>query len=248
MTEYEDWGGSRWEFTKSKSRWHFDPTVPAKLGKDSYTPVCRFNADFSAAIAECMPRARPSTWSSRNNFNKDIAEHGLYSASAEEQDLINAGADPQQEVFNRTAAEDIPLFQKISNILGVEDPMIKFHDQTTGQMLHLHLDNFAARPERENSFKVTDFDENPQVMRRFAIMLADWQMGQAWMFGNSMYWGWRAGDCITWEWQDMPHATVNAGWYHRPLLQVTGRVTEKTQWLLDMAEQDLGKPVRVFTP
>ena len=84
-------------------------------------------------------------------------------------------------------------------------------------------------------------------MRRFAIMLADWELGQAWMFGNALYQGWKAGDCITWEWQDMPHATVNAGWHDRPLLQITGRVTTKTQWLLDAARTDLGKPVRIFS-
>jgi len=219
MTEYEDWQGSRWEFTKSKSKWHFDKSIPPALGTDSYTPVCRFNADFAAAIAECMPKTKASSWSSRNDFNKDIAAQGLYSA----------------------------MFREIADTLGIDDAMIKFHNQITGQMLHFHIDNFAARPERENSFKVVDFDENPQIMRRFAIMLADWELGQAWMFGNALYQGWKAGDCITWEWQDMPHATVNAGWHDRPLLQITGRVTAKTQWLLDAARADLGKPVRIFS-
>lgn len=216
------------------------------LGKDSYTPVCRFDADFVDAIAECMPRAKASTWASRNDFNKDIAENGLYTASAEEQDLMRAGADPKAEVFYRTAAEDIPLFRQIAAHLGLTEPMIKFHDQRTGQMLHLHLDNFAARPERENSFKITEMDRNPGIMRRFAIMLADWEMGQAWMFGNALYHGWRAGDCITWEWRDMPHATVNAGWHHRPLLQITGYVTEKTTALLTEAESNFGKQLKVI--
>ena len=247
MSDYENWNGSRWEFTKSRSNWHFDRSRPSELGPDSYTPICRFNADFAAAIDACLPRTKPSSWSSRNDFNKDIAAQGLYSANAEERDLIAAGADPKQEVFNRSAAEDVELFQKIADVLGMEDNMIKFHNQTTGQMLHLHIDNFAARPERENSFKVTDFDKEPEVMRRFAVMLADWEMGQTWMFGNTMYWGWKAGDCITWEWQDMPHATVNAGWHNRPLLQITGRVTEKTQWLLDKAKADIGKPLSEFT-
>jgi len=237
MESYEDWGGSRWEFTKSRSKWHFDKSKPPRIGHDSYTPVCRFVADFSDSIAQCLPRTTASTWATRNNFNRDIAEQGLYSASAEENDLIRAGADPGQEVFNRTAAEDVPLFQRINEVLGLEESMIKFHNQTTGQMLHFHIDNFAARPERENSFKSTDFDHDPARMRRFAIMLADWELGQAWMFGNAVYHGWRAGDCITWEWQDMPHATVNAGWANRPLLQITGRVTDKTNDLLMRANE-----------
>lgn len=240
--EYEDWGDSRWAFTKSRSRWHFDTTRPAALGRDSYTPVCRFTADFTAAIAECLPRAKASTWGTRNHFNKDIADKGLYSATAEEQDLMRAGADPHAEVFNRTAAEDIDIFQKISDTLGMQDSMIKFHNQTTGQMLHTHIDNFAARPERENSFKVTEMDRDPDTMRRFAIMLADWQLGQIFQLGNANYSGWRAGDCITWEWQDMPHSTANMGWWDRPMLQITGKVTEKTQWLMDTAQANLQKP------
>lgn len=229
MSEYEDWNGSRWEFTKSKSKWHFDSTRPPELGSDSYIPVGIFeDVDFTDAIALCLPNVKASTWASRNNFNKDIAEQGLYSASAEEQDLIRAGADPKQEVFSRVAADNIPLFHEIADYLGITEPMIKFHNQTTGQMLHFHIDNFAARPERENSFKVTEIDKNPKLMRRFAIMLDDWKMGQAWMFGNNMLWGWKAGACITWDWQDMPHATVNAGWEDRPLLQITGYVTPRT--------------------
>lgn len=239
MQGYEDWQGSRWEFTKSRSGWHFNTGMPPRLGHDSYTPVCRFVADFSDAISECLPRARPSSWSSRNDFNADIARQGLYSATAEENDLIRAGADPKQEIFSRAAAEDIPLFRRISDELGLTDSMIKFHNQTTGQMLHFHIDNFAARPERENSFRSTDFDHDPSRMRRFAIMLADWEMGQAWMFGNAIYHRWRAGDCITWEWRDMPHATVNAGWANRPLLQITGRVTDKTDALIEAAERSM---------
>jgi len=234
--KYEDWQGSRWKFTKSRSRWHFDTTRPPEPGKDSYTYVCAFKADFTDAINECMPRTKVSSWGTRNNFNKDIADQGLYSATAEEQDLIRVGADPHAEVFHRTAADDIELFQKISECLGMTDSMIKFHNQTTGQMLHTHIDNFAARPERENSFKVTAMDENPQIMRRFAVMLADWQLGQIFQLGNANFTGWRAGDCITWEWQDMPHSTANMGWWDRPMLQITGYVTDKTQWLLDQKQ------------
>ena len=227
-TKTEDWQGSRWEFTKNRSRWHFDTTKPPDQGIDSYTHVCRFNTDFSNAIAECLPRAKVSSWGTRNNFNKDIANQGLYSASAEEEDLIRAGADPSAAVFNRTAAEDVELFQKISECLGMSDSMIKFHNQTTGQMLHTHIDNFA-------------------IMRRFAVMLADWQLGQIFQLGNANFTGWRAGDCITWEWQDMPHSTANMGWWDRPMLQITGYVTDKTQWLMDRALDANRTQLTVFT-
>ena len=238
MTEYEQWGDSRWEFTKNQSSWHFDPSVPPTPGTDSYTHVCRFTNDFTQAIVKCLPEAKASTWSSRNNYDKKIEEEGLYSATPEENDLIRAGANPKMEVFKRTEAKDVELFRRVARWLGLEDPSIKFHNQTTGQMLVWHIDNFAARPERDNSYKVTEFDKDPLKMRRFAVMLDDWKHGQVFQLGNAFFTQWKAGDCITWEWRDMPHATCNMGWWDRPMLQLTGYTTETTNEILSKSNKN----------
>lgn len=230
MSEQIEWGGSRWEGTKAASKWHFDPARPPKPGLDSFTYVGRFTADFTATIERHLPQVTDSSWSTRN---KEKIPGELYTATAEEADLIRAGADPKMQIFSRVAAEDEPQFQAIAAVLGIEDPQIKFHNQKTGQMLVYHIDNFAARAERENSFKVTDLDKHPERIRRFAIMLADWQPGQIWQIGNATWTQWSAGDCITWEWQDMPHATCNMGWWDRPLCQITGYVTPRTQDILE---------------
>ena len=236
MTQrYQDWGNSRWEFTRSRSKWHFDPARPAEPGADSYTAVCRFQGNFAEAIAYCAPQARPATWGNRN---ADRVQGQLYSAPLEEQDLVRAGADPHMEIYHRGPADDRPEFQWINHWLGMTDSMIKFHNQTTGQMLVTHIDNFAARKERENSFQETDMDADPGIMRRFAIMLADWQLGQVFQLGNATWTQWRAGDCITWEWPNIPHATCNMGWWDRPMLQITGRVTDRTREILATASGD----------
>lgn len=231
--ELQDWKGSRWEYTKTRSHWHFDNLRPAEPGKDSYTAVGRFVADYTDAIEQCTPKAVASSWSTRN---KEKVAGELYSASAEEQDLIRAGADPKQQVFARAMAGDVAVFKRISDWLGIEDAMITFHNQTTGQMLHTHIDNFAGRKERENSFIETDLDRNPEIMRRFVIMLSDWQLGQIFQVGNANWTQWQAGDCITWEWQDMPHSTANMGWHDRPMLQITGYVTNRTREVLAAAD------------
>lgn len=236
MTQYQDWNSSRWAYTKGRSAWHFDNLRAPEPGLDSYTAVCRFDADFSEAIELCTLRAVVSSWATRN---KEKVAGELYSASAEEQDLIQAGADPKQEIFARTMAADVDVFQRISDWLGIEDPMITFHNQTTGQMLHTHIDNFAARKERQNSFLETDLDKNPSIMRRFVIMLSDWQLGQIFQVGNANWTQWRAGDCITWEWQDMPHSTANMGWHDRPMLQITGFTTAKTRQRLYQSDGNL---------
>lgn len=236
MSQYQEWNDSRWAYTKNRSAWHFDNLRAPEPGLDSYTSVCRFDADFSEAIALCTPRAVASSWATRN---KEKVAGELYSASAEEQDLIHAGADPKQEIFARTMAADVDVFQRISDWLGIEDPMITFHNQTTGQMLHTHIDNFAARKERQNSFLETDIDKNPSIMRRFVIMLSDWQLGQIFQVGNANWTQWRAGDCITWEWQDMPHSTANMGWHDRPMLQITGFTTAVTRQRLYQSNNNL---------
>lgn len=243
--EYENWNGSRWEFTKRRSNWHFDTKKPPEPGKDSYTFVCRFNLDFTNAIKQCLPRTLESTWATRNNFNKQPNEpkHRMYSADNEEADLIRAGADPHMPIFHRAACDDVEEFQKIRDYIGLEDCYVKFHNQTTGNMLVEHIDNFAGRQERANSFKVTRMDNHPDVIRRFTIMLDDWKLGQVFMLGNACWTQWKAGDCITWEWQDIPHATCNMGWENRPMLQLTGFVTERTQQVLK--EANINKIVKL---
>lgn len=242
--EYQNWNDSRWDFMRTQSKWHFDTMRPAEPGLDSYTNVCRFVADWTDAITECKPLTRPSTWGDRNNWNPKIAEEGLYSATAEEQDLIRAGADPKMQIYERAKADEVEIFQKVSDWLGMEKSMIKFHNQRTGQILVEHIDNFAAREERENSFKVVNIDKDPEIMRRFAIMLDDWKLGQVFQLGNANFHQWRKGDCITWEWKDIPHATCNMGWWDRPMLQITGYVTDRTREVLKNASINLDVEIK----
>ena len=217
----EKWGDSRWEFTKSQSQWHFDEFEP---GERDFQYIGTFQGDWSNEIDECLGRVKPNTWANRNIEQKSE----IYTASQEQNDLIKAGADPDSQIFSRANAKDIPIFQRIANYFGMNETAIKFHNQTTGQMLHWHIDNFAGRKERGNSFTEIEADKNPHLMRRFAIMLDDWKHGQVFALGNTYFHQWKKGECITWEWRDIPHATCNMGWNDRPMLQVTGWTTEIT--------------------
>lgn len=235
--KYENWQGSRWEFTKSKSTWHFDPSRTDTL---DYQPVCTFEGDWDFAVEKCLDRVVDATWASRNQFDKtpEAKKRRMYSADAEELDLLRAGADPHMEVFQRAKAEDFEVFQSIAAYFGMTEATIKFHNQRTGQMLNWHIDNFAGRPERGNSFKKIKADEDPSLMRRFVIMLDDWRHGQVFQLGNCNWHQWRRGECITWEWRDIPHSTCNMGWDNRPMLQVTGQTTERTHEIVRNGSKD----------
>ena len=226
--KYEKWGDSRWDFTKSHSQWHFDPLL--KGGKD-YQDVCTFKGDWNSAVDKCLDKAINSTWATRNKLSEEH-NHRTYTADGEEQDLINAGANPNMEVFQRASAEDFEVFRNIAEYFALEEATIKFHNQRTGQLLNLHIDNFAGRKERGNTFKEIAADRNPELMRRFVIMLDDWEHGQVFQLGNSNWHQWKRGECITWEWRDIPHATCNMGWHDRPMLQVTGWTTDITHALV----------------
>jgi hypothetical protein len=64
------------------------------------------------------------------------------------------------------------------------------------------------------------------------IMLADWEPGQFYSYGNYTYSQWRAGDVHIFDWANVPHATANASRSMRPVLQVTGLKTNRTRELL----------------
>ena len=224
---YQQWNGSRWDYTKKRSNWHFDST---KTGEQDYLEVCNFSGDWSMEIKKYSQLVKNADWSNRN---PEIDR--IYSATEEEADLIRAGADPKMKIYQRAKAEDSPVFQRIANYFALEDVTVKFHNQLTGQMLVWHIDNFAGREERQNSFLTIDADNDPNTMRRFIIALDNWKHGQVFALGNSYWHQWKKGDCITWEWQEMPHATCNMGWDPRPILQITGKTTERTRQIMSNA-------------
>jgi len=61
--------------------------------------------------------------------------------------------------------------------------------------------------------------------------LDDQHLGQVWQQGNLSV-RWKKGDCIIWPWKDIPHGTCNYGHHPRPVLNITGYVTDKTKGFL----------------
>jgi len=70
------------------------------------------------------------------------------------------------------------------------------------------------------------------------VFLNDWSMGQIWHQGTAVHTHWKAGDVISWHWQDFPHGTANMGWDTRYILQFTGRTTDKTWKFIEGTTKD----------
>ena len=58
----QDWGNSRWDFTKSQSNWHFDPSKKTHDYNEDYQEICTFDGDWKEAVNECLGRVVTSTW------------------------------------------------------------------------------------------------------------------------------------------------------------------------------------------
>lgn len=217
---------TRWEKLKNRSDWHFDNLKPAEQGKDSFTHICRFIADWSDVIAEYDPKAWPSYYNNPKQITKEST--------------INSATTNLESFYGISNVKN-DLFNKVAEWLGIELDTVKisYHNQKTGQMCVEHFDNFLMFRTDNKDNDLDSKPSNPESMRRFAIMLSDWQLGQVFMLGNGLFHQWRAGDCITWEWQDIPHATCNMGWEDRPMLQITGYTTDRTKKVLANASKDL---------
>jgi hypothetical protein len=99
-----------------------------------------------------------------------------------------------------------------------------FHIQRPGQMLMYHHDLYYAIIRDEDP----ELSWKPEKLRRFVIFMEDWQPGHVWIAGNTTYSHWKAGECITWSWVDMPHGTANLSPNSRYSLHLTGYMGEKS--------------------
>jgi hypothetical protein len=207
---------SSWDETVSKSKYHFnrqvmDPRWDTVIGIGHIDP-----REWNDRLDEIIHSARPATWSTRGYKSETgfIPQDDLHT---ELFDLKRMGADPDMEISNLGWTLS-PELQDITDRFALDSCMARIHVQWPGQVWTRHID------------KLEKFDKkSPDSVARIMIQLTDWQPGHFWEFGNYTYKGWRAGDVITFDWQNVPHCTANAGHVPRATLQLTGIKTATTE-------------------
>jgi hypothetical protein len=212
---------SNWEAGKAQSDYHFDWKRHELAGHD-FRWVGRFNGEWNVELDEIKKQAHPKTWGSRGK-QYHPAHPDLI---AEENDLVNAGMSKDVVIF-RKHFEFEGIWRNMIDSLGMTDTKQAFHIQYPGEMLNLHID------------KQYEMNDDPYKVARFFIFLEDWKPGQFLQMGTS-FMQWRKGDIVWFDWRNMPHASANAGWDPRCLIQITGTTTRITEELL------LGK-VKIIT-
>lgn len=205
---------SNWDTARARSNYHFDskrkdnpPDVVTYLGYISPT--------WQADLADIIANSKPATWATRGYKGEGI-EAPPDELAQEQYDLTSHGMSRDLPITHLTWRIPQSL-QAISDAFALDKCMNRIHVQQPGEVWNLHIDKlYKWAPEA------------PDRVMRVMIQLTDWQPGQFWEYGNYHYNQWRAGDVTTFDWQNIPHATANAGYHPRVTLQLTGICTAKT--------------------
>ena len=214
---------SSWDKLKEKSQYHFDNDRMDPRW-DTVQTLGKFTGDWSVEVADIIANSRPANWETRG-FKGEGVNVPKPELADEEYDLERVGIDPKTVITN--LSWDLPpVLQRMSDAFGLRDCMNRIHVQMPGQLWHLHIDKLYKW-----------FPEHPEKVARIFIALTDWQPGQFWEYGNYHHRNWKSGDVTTFDWQNVPHSTANAGFHPRVTLQITGIITEQTEAFLKQLQQ-----------
>jgi hypothetical protein len=213
---------SSWEETRSRSQYHFDPKL-LDPRYDSVTHLGQFEPCWRTELADIIAESQPATWATRGYKGEGVPPP-REDLAAEEYDLERIGADRDMTVSN-IGWRIPPVLQRMSELFAFEDPMNRLHVQWPGQVWTMHIDKLQKWAPGD-----------PDSVMRVMIQLTDWKPGHFWSYGNHTHQGWRAGDVTTFDWQNVPHSTANAGHEPRVTFQITGVVTDQTRQFLKQLE------------
>jgi hypothetical protein len=203
---------SNWEDTKKKSRYHFD-NFKLDTQQDKVESLGKIVADFKPELEDIVKNAKPATWRTRGKAGKTRPEEEL---ASEDYDLEKFGYGRDYQITHLNW--DIPeKLQKISKLFALGDCMDRIHVQMPGEVWNLHLDKLQKWA-----------PDAPYTVMRIQLQLTDWEPGHFWSYGNYLHQFWKAGDVTTFDWQNIPHSTANAGHNPRVTFQMTGVITPET--------------------
>ena len=240
---------SRWQHNKSRSTWHFDPFKDPYSEQTFIVPV-RFTNDFTEVCKHGDNDGVPMSIGNYRRRNESKQDKDLH--DAEMMDIKRATGGQKDDVV---AMHKVPILRKsdietnsnnkdvynvlhrIQDWLEMDVHMSRLHVQYLGQVTQAHIDQQMryARPDRRKQWTDAGADTNPLKLRRLLIHLQDWEIGHVWQFGNTYHQGYKSGECVTYDWCNMPHGTANFGFAPRVTFQITGFVGDKLQGLIDDA-------------
>jgi hypothetical protein len=202
---------SNWEITRQRSTYHFD-NFRFDQDVDKITFLGNIHPFWHDEFDTIIELAKPKTWRTRGQG----ADRASEEYDQEDHDLEQFGYGKDHIVGDLTW--QVPaVFDRLLAWFGLDSAKMRLHVQRPGQVWNLHLDKL----EKWNP-------QDPSKVMRVMIALNDYEPGHFFSYGNYIHTGWRAGDVHTFDWQNLPHSTANAGHGPRATLQITGVVTDTT--------------------
>ena len=205
---------SSWGETKKASNYHFD-NLKFDKEVDKVTTLGRLIGDYSETVKLAIENAKPATWETRGYKGEGVPPPRV-DLQAEEYDLEKQGYG-KDHVISHIGWTINPQLRKISDLFGLKDCMERVHVQMPGEVWNLHIDKLQKWA-----------PEEPWRIARIFVQLTDWEPGHFWGYGNYVHTQYRAGDVLTFDWQNLPHCTANAGHNPRVTYQLTGILTEQS--------------------
>jgi len=209
---------SSWEWTRSQSQYHFDSRrIDGRW--DTAVVLGQFEPCWQDELDHIVSQSRPATWATRG-YKGEGAEAPSAELASEEYDLDKIGLD-RNHVISNLNWRIPPVLHRITELFAMKDSMERIHVQLPGQTFNLHMDKLQKW-----------CPEDPDRVMRVFVQLTDWQPGQFWEYGNYHHNRWSAGEVHTFDWQNVPHSTANAGHHPRVTFQITGVITAETEQFL----------------
>jgi len=233
---------SLWEWTKTKSNYHFDDFRTDEPGF-GFKVIETFPVTWAHHIQTIRDACTPKTW---NNLTRTGGSHGhrVLGIDKRKSDIAQGLGDIDEIELSSVyeAFNEMPELKAIIDSFHLEKPQARCHVQCTGQMFTLHIDPIQ-RMFYDHSRDGAVHDPDPDLddygydvkdIIRITVMLEDWKPGQFLMYGNTLYQQWRAGEAHIHDWINMPHSSANASQHTRISLQVTGLRTALTPSAYDV--------------
>jgi hypothetical protein len=233
---------SVWEWTKSRSSYHFDKFTPDRPNS-TFQVVRNFPVTWASELDIIKQRSFPKTW---NNITATGGSHGhkVLAIDKRASDIAKGGGDIDKIELTDVVDDfrEFPELAKVIESFKLDKAQARCHVQKTGQMFTRHIDPIQrmfygigkAAGEHNPDPDMTDYGYDVNDIVRVTVMLEDWEPGQFMIYGNTVYQQWRAGECHYFDWPNVPHATANASEHTRITLQVTGLRTAETDPRLDV--------------
>ena len=210
---------SNWEYTKNRSKYHFDDTRIDESGQ-WFKVLGRYENTWAQELDYIKLHTRPMTWRNRKSTVATPRPTSLSPhIEQEEYDIVQGGGNPEMEltdVFDDL--DSVPNIKGLSAQFALDQEKTRVHVQRTGQVFNQHIDKLdMVYPDS----KLAD-------IVKLVVMLEDWRPGQFYIYGTCTYTHWRAGEVHWFDWFNTPHSTANASNFPRFSVNIMGLRTDKT--------------------